>query len=400
MAYDGAVVPLAGVEVLRALPGLGMAVVQGTPAALARASRADGVRGLAPDDAVVLAAGPSGGSAVAAAEGLGGRAGKPGAGRGVRIAMIDTGVTDTSALARSSGRLRDAFDADGGSAPFDDGYGHGTFLSSVLAGGPVEGSGGRPVGVAPGATVLVVRVARPDGSTSLSRVLAGLDWVARHAGAVDVVNLSLSHSRPGAAYGADPLTDAVGRVRDRGVTVVVSSGNDPDLVGDPGFAPKALTVGAADVTGDPRVAAFSGSAVVAGVSKPDVVASGVGVLGVLPPASVVAQANPAGRVRGDLWRGSGTSQAAAVVSGAVALLLERQPDATPAEVKALLRTSARQLPGERDGAGLLRLARGRADGADEPGTGPGAVDPTGEVSFDASSWSASSWSASSWSAVP
>ena len=397
-SYDAGIVDVPGVQVLRRLPGLGMAQVHGAPAALSRLARTRGVRGVAPDDAVQLAGGSSTGIAVPAAHGLGGQAGKGDAGRGVRVAVLDTGVSDSAALHRRSGRLLDAFDADGGGKPYGDGFGHGTFMATVLAGGPVDGSGGRAVGVAPGATVLVVRVAGPDGTTSLSRVLAGLDWVVRNAGRVDVANLSFSHTRPGTAYGADPLTDAVERVRDAGVTVVVSAGNDPAVVGDPGFTPQALTVGAASLAADARVAAFSGSGVVAGVAKPDVVANGVGVLGVLPPESVVARANPGAHAGGALWRGTGTSQATAVTSGVAALLLEGQPDATPGEVKALLRASARPLPGRRDGAGLLRLARGNADGADDPALGGSGGDPTGEGSFDASSWSASSWSASSWSA--
>lgn len=399
VSYDGGVVDVRGVSVVRALPALGMAVVEGNAAALARLGRTAGVRGVSPDSRLTLTGSAASGSAVAAAEGLGGQAGKKDAGRGVRVAVLDTGVSDTAGLDRRSGRLRDAFDAGGGAAPYDDAFGHGTFMASVVAGGPVDGSDGEPVGVAPGATVLVVRVAQADGSTSLSQVVAGLDWVAGHADDVDVANLSFSHTRPGAAYGADPLTDAVERVRDAGVTVVVSAGNDPAVVGDPGFAPRALTVGAAELAGpDASVADFSGSATVAGVAKPDVVANGVRVLGVLPPDSLVARANPGARVRGAVWRGSGTSQAAAVTSGAVALLLEQQPDATPAEVKALLRRAARPLPGTRDGAGLLRLAGGQAAGADEPTAGEPATDPTGEGSSDASSWSASSWSASSWSA--
>ena len=397
-SYDAGIVDVAGVQVLRRLPGLGMAQVQGAPAALSQLARTRGVRGVAPDDAVQLTGGSSTGTAVPAAHGLGGQAGKGDAGRGVRVAVLDTGVSDSAALDRRSGRLHDAFDAEGGEAPYEDGFGHGTFMATVLAGGPVDGPRGKAVGVAPGATVLVVRIARPDGTTSLSRVLAGLDWVVRNAGSVDVANLSFSYSRPGTAYGADPLTDAVERVRDAGVTVVVSAGNNPALVGDPGFTPQALTVGAAALADDPQVAGFSGSGVVAGVAKPDVVANGVGVLGVLPPQSVVALANPGARAGGALWRGTGTSQATAVTSGVAALLLERQPDATPGEVKALLRASARPLPGRRDGAGLLRLARGNADGADDPALGGRGADPTGEGSFDASSWSASSWSASSWSA--
>jgi serine protease AprX len=268
-------------------------------------------------------------------------------------------------------------------------------MASVIAGGPVDDAA---VGVAPAATVLVVRVAQADGSTRLSQVLRGLDWVARNAARVDVANLSFSYTRPGTAYGADPLTDAVEAVRDAGVSVVVSAGNDPSLVGDPGFTPRALTVGAADLSARQRiVASFSGSAVVAGVQKPDVVASGVGVLGVLPPSSVIAKKHQAARHR-NLWRGSGTSQATAVTSGAAALLLQQHPDATPAQVKAALRRGADDLDGERDGAGLLTLGPVAADAIDDPAYGPGTGDSTGEGSFDANAWSANSWSANSWSA--
>lgn len=398
VTYDGTAPALPGLDVLRSLPSVSALVVEGSAAALARAARTAGVRGVTPDVAVSFTGRPSGTPAVRAAAGLGGSAGTPGAGRGVRVAVVDTGVSDTPGLDRRSGRLVDAVDTSASPrrGPLDDGYGHGTFLASVIAGGSVDGA---PVGVAPGATVLVVRVAQPDGTTRLSQVLTGLDWVAAHPDRVDVANLSLSYQRPGASYGPDPLTDAVEAVRDAGVTVVVSAGNDPSLVGDPGFTPRALTVGAADLTTQSTVVApFSGSDTVAGVRKPDLVASGVGVLGVLPPSSVLAREHPQARERGRLWRGSGTSQAAAVTSGAVALLLAEHPGASPAQVKAALRRAASPLDGDRDGAGLLTLGPVAADAADDPAYGPGTGDPTGEGSFDANSWSANSWSANSWSA--
>lgn len=401
VTYDGTAPVLRGLEVLQSLPAVSALVVEGSATSLARAARTAGVRGVSPDVGVSFAGGASDAPSVRAAAGLGGAAGTSGAGRGVRVAVVDTGVSDTPGLNRRSGRLVDAVDTSSSPrrGPLDDGYGHGTFLASVLAGGPADGARGEPVGVAPGATVLVVRVAQPDGRTRLSQVLAGLDWVASNPARVDVANLSLSYQRPGAAYGPDPLTDAVEAVRDAGVTVVVSAGNDPSLVGDPGFTPRALTVGAADLTAQAvGVAAFSGSDTVAGVRKPDLVASGVGVLGVLPPDSVLAKQNPQARADGRLWRGSGTSQAAAVTSGAAALLLQQHPAASPAQVKAALRRAADDLTGERDGAGLLRLARATVEAADDPAYGPGTGDPTGEGSFDANSWSANSWSANSWSA--
>ena len=393
--YDGPIVDVPGVEVVAELSALRQAVVRGTPVALSRLASAVGVRGVAPDSTVLLSGqGGGSGSGVLASDGLGGRAGTPHAGRGVTVAVVDTGVADTAGLDRASGRLVDGFTTEGS---YGDRHGHGTFMASLVAGGAAAGSGGRAVGVAPGATVVVVKVAGDDGSTSLSKVVAGLNWVAANATSVDVANLSFSHTRPGSGYGADPLNAAVERVRAAGVVPVVSAGNDPDRVGDPGFHPQALTVGAADLTGAPAVAAFSGSDVVAGVRKPDLVASGVSVLGVLPAGSAVAAQHPGAFARGALWRGTGTSQATAITSGAAALLLQNRPNATPAQVKASLRSAADDLPGARDGAGRLALTSRVVSGPDGQGLA-GEGDLTGEGSFDASSWSASSWSASSWSA--
>jgi serine protease AprX len=425
VAYDGAprdVAGVPGVKVVATLPALQMAVVRGDADALARLARTPGVRGLAPDDAVQLTSRDdddknnknnkgnkdngkdNGHGAVLAAAGLGGGAGQRGAGAGTRIALVDTGVSDTAALNRASGRLVDAVDASkvadgkpvetGGT--YTDGYGHGTFMGGIIAGGVTKGTGGKALGVAPGATVLVVRVAKKDGTTSLSRVLGGLDWVAAHPDQVDVANLSLSHTRPGKGYGADPLTDAVDKVRAAGVTVVVSAGNTKDIVGDPGFDPLVLTVGAADLERR-RVAPFSGSAVVAGVQKPDVVASGVDVLGVLPSDSVLAKAKGTTHLGHGLYRGSGTSQSAAVVSGLAALFLAANPAATPVQVKASLRCAADDLKGKKDGAGLVRSTTTICAGEDGMAL-DGSGDATGESSFDASSWAASSWAASSWAA--
>jgi serine protease AprX len=407
VSYDGPAAAVPGVQVIASLPTLHMAVVRGNATSLQRLTSVPGVRAVAPDDAVQLTGGDDEGDGrdgVLASQGLGGKAGKNGAGAGVRVAVIDTGVSDTKALDRASGRLVDAADSSkvGDGRPvqtggtYTDGYGHGTFMAGIVAGGAVRGTDGKALGVAPGATVLVVRVAKADGSTSLSRVLGGLDWVASHANQVDVANLSLSHLRPHDAYGPDPLTDAVETVRDAGVTVVVSAGNKRGLVGDPGFDPRVLTVGAADLaTG--KVAPFSGSATVYGVSKPEVVASGVGVLGVLPAGSVIANADGTKHLAHGLFRGSGTSQATAITAGLAALFLASNPGATPTQVKASLRCAAKNLKGSRDGAGLVRATTTLCAGTDGQAL-DGSGDATGEADFDASSWAASSWAASSWAA--
>jgi serine protease AprX len=396
VSFSGGPVALAGVHVVARYPSVGVATVTGTPAALARIAGQPGVRGIAPDRSLrPNDADTDDPGSVLAWEHVGGQAGRPGAGAGVRVALVDTGVSDSPALSRSSGRLVDAVNTSG-DASGDDGYGHGTFMAGILAGGPVAGTGDKALGVAPGATVLDVKVADANGSTSLSRAVAGLDWVAGHAGSVDVAMFAFSHPRPGDGYGADPLTDAVERVRDAGVLMVVSAGNVPGQVGDPGFDPEVLTVGAADTRdGRPTVAPFSGGAVVAGLAKPDLVGAGVGMLSVLPPDSAIARANPGARHTDWLWRGSGTSQATAQTAGLAALFLHDFPNARPVDVKASLRSAAKPVRGRDAGAGLAVVTHRVVHGTN----GSGAPLPaSGEWGFDANSWSANSWSANSWSA--
>jgi serine protease AprX len=200
-----------------------------------------------------------------------------------------------------------------------------------------------------------------------------------------VVNLALAVERPTApAYGADPLTAAVEHVRAAGVVVVAAAGNKAGEVGDPGLDPQALTVGAADVEQDTTtVAPFSGSGVVAGVSKPDLVAPGVHVLGVINDDSRIAAAHPEGMARHGLFKGSGTSEATAVTSGVVAAYLSRHPDASPLQVKSALRGDALAVRDTRAGAGLVQMV----DGDGQPAS-PAAA---GESGFNAGAWNAAAW---------
>lgn len=331
---------------------------------------------------------------VVAPTSLGGQAGRGNAGDGVTVALIDTGVSDTAALNRASGHLVDAVDTSGlntddgrivEDGTFADGYGHGTFMASIIAGSKVAGSGDVALGVAPGATVDVVKVADDQGNTSLAAVLAGLNWVATHSDSVDVANLSLSVDRPSSSYGIDPLNMAVTLTRDSGVTVVVASGNTAGVVGDPGFDPASLTVGAADTTGKKAaVASFSGYDNVDGVTKPDVVAAGVNLLGEMPADSIISQQFPDARQPSGLFRGSGTSQSTAIVSGLAAIYLQAHKWASPLQVKAAIRGAASNIAGgSTDGQGLVGIPTGAA------------YNPlnTGELSLNVDQWyaTASQW---------
>lgn len=424
----------AGVRVVGQLPRVGAVLVEAPLSAVPALRAVPGVRGVRPDAVLrTLSDGREGESrgGVLAPAVVGGASGGSGAGAGVVVAVLDTGVADTSGLRRSSGHLTRGPDFSGEDAgAARDGFGHGTFMANLIAGGAV---GGNVVGVAPGASVLDVKVASADGTTRLSRVLKGLDWVAGNGPGlgVDVLSVSLGADRPAAGYGSDPLTDATDAVQAAGIVVVVAAGNDASQVSDPGQNPQLFTVGAADTTsgsknargsdgsdgsgsgssreGGARVAAFSGRGVVGGVVRPDLVAPALHLLSVLPPDSVIAADHPEAK-SGGLWRGSGTSQATAVTAGAVAVFLSGRAALDPQDVRASFAavagpvgTSAAGAAGGA-GAGLLvipsAVRRGDYHSATVPPAGsPQVSSAGGSPSWSSTSWSSTSWSSTSWSST-
>lgn len=195
-------------------------------------------------------------------------------GSGVTVALVDTGVADTGEV--------DVEHVNVSGGPAGDGLGHGTFLAGLIA-GTGSSSGGAYAGAAPGAKVLDVQVAEADGSTSLSKVLKGLQKVSDRAetdSSLKVVNLALSTGSPLPPW-MDPLTRGLDRLWARGLTVVVASGNDgKGEVGSPASDPVLLAVGSVDENKtadrkDDTVADFSAYARTFGSMRPDVVAPGV-----------------------------------------------------------------------------------------------------------------------------
>jgi serine protease AprX len=348
-------------------------------------------------------------------------------GDGVTVAVVDTGVADVADLRdRVVGHI-DVTGAGGG-----DGYGHGTFLAGLIAGNGAA-SDGAYVGVAPGARILDVKVARQDGGTDLISVLAGLQVVADsgHRFGVDVVNLSLSSGSP-VPYQVDPLNQALRALWRQGVTVVVAAGNDgpaPGTVSAPGNDPTLLTVGGLDehgtaARGDDTVAQWSARGPTSqGVAKPELVAPGASLIGLRSPGSVADTSYPRARVGSDYFRGSGTSMSAAVVSGAVAVLLDRRPSLRPDGVKALLVDTSYRADGLSEptaaGAGGIDVAAALAQSGRYGGggrTSQAAPDSPGkwqrlaaaldagdlakaQKAWDALSPEARSWAARSWASL-
>lgn len=354
---------------------------------LARLARAGGVRSVTPDRPMSVRGTDPGvldpATSLDVASRTIGAAALSSDGAGVDVALVDTGVAHVPALA---GRVVDGadFSADAvdPSKRYQDGFGHGTHMAGIIAGhDPAYGFSG----IAPGARVVDVRVADHDGATSLVRLLAGLDWVGRnaHRGGLNIRVLSLSLGGPSdGGYRDDPLAYAVEQAWKRGVAVVVAAGNsgaDSTSLDSPAYDPYPIAVGAEDTTDTPgfaddHVAGFSSRG--AADRLPDVVAPGVGIVSLRVPGGLLDQQFPEARIGDAFFRGSGTSQATAVVAGAVARLAGQRPDLGPDQLKALIRASARPLAGfdpAVQGAGLLDVAGAAALSA--AGIAPQAWDP-------------------------
>ena len=291
-------------------------------------------------------------------------------GTGVDVALIDSGVVPVAGLAQP-GRVVHGpdFSTEGRNRRLAtlDTFGHGTHLAGLIAGrDPITGF----AGVAPGARLVSVKVADAEGETSLARVLMALDWVRRNHDVgglnIRVVNLSLGVEDRG-GYRHDVLAWAVEQLWREGIAVVAAAGNngrDADRLDIPAADPFVIAAGASDTRytatpADDRVAEFSSRS---SYRSPDVVAPGTRIVSLRVPGSALDQEYPGARVGTRFFRGSGTSQSAAVVTGVAARLLSARPELTPDQLKALLIAGAVDLPDPReaDGHGRVDLRRSLA----------------------------------------
>ena len=274
-------------------------------------------------------------------------------GKGVDVALIDTGVAPVKGL--TSGNVVNgpdlSFDSVHPDVLYKDSFGHGTHMASIIAGrdqAQTPAGYASPAGfhgVAPDARIISLKVGASDGAADVSQVIAAIDWVTRHAHDpglnIRVLNLSYGTNSK-QDYHLDPLAYAAQAAWRKGILVVVAGGNDGtsnvDLA-NPALDGNLLAVGAEDPMGtlavaDDTVPAFSNRGT--STRHVDIVAPGVHILGLRVPNGVVDQAYPTARVGTRFFRGSGTSQATAVVSGAAALLFQRYPALTPQQAKMIL----------------------------------------------------------------
>ena len=309
-------------------------------------------------------------------------------GRGVTVAVIDSGIANHPDV-KSGGLLlgllprviyQESFVP--GDPRTDDEFGHGTHVAGILAGNGKESTGNGFTktyrGIAPEARLMNLRVLDRNGKGTDSAVINAIHRAILLKTLLNIKVINLSLGRPvWESYTKDPLCRAVEAAWKAGITVVVSAGNEGrnnsagtngyGTISSPGNSPYAITVGAMRTMqsmsrGDDLIASYSskGPTRIDHIVKPDLVAPGNQVASLMTSGTLAAQAaanntlvplsyyqrNAAGYLFSqDYYKLSGTSMAAPVVSGAVALLLDREPSLTPDQLKArLMRTASKSFP--------------------------------------------------------
>ena len=377
-------------------------------------------------------------------------------GKGVDVALIDSGVAPVAGL-NAPGKIVNgpdlSLDSQSPSLRYLDAYGHGTFMAGLIAGDDPSLLGGASVyrGMAPDARIVSLKVGAADGSVDVSQVIAAIDWVVQHAHDpgfnIRVINLSYgtnSLQDPS----TDPLAYAAEQAWKHGIVVVAAGGNygfqsqrNAPALADPAYDSSLLAVGSIDTMGtlsmsDDQVPSFSPWPKRGATRGVDLVSPGTHLQGLRVPNSYIDVNHPEGYLDPRYFRGSGTSQSAALVSGAVALILQKYPNATPDQVKQLLMGSATYLNSQKSqaqGGGELNLAAALT--APLPSAAAAVIDDKGNGSLEqargtdhlvaadgsvlsgeqdifgkpfesaamaaleasASSWSGGTWNASSWS---
>jgi len=281
-------------------------------------------------------------------------------GKGVNVAIVDSGLWETQALAKDTNgnpRILARYDAikdiSNGEA-FDD-SGHGTHIASVLAhSGRVTKNGvatGTFKGIAPDVGLIAVKAFDIEGHGDFLDIVRGIQYVVDNRESLDIKVLNLSFSaRPRWHYWLDPINQAVMKAWASGITVVAAAGNEgPDAmtIGSPGNLPYLITVGAVtdswtlDTRDDDYIPDFSSRGPTPNAHiKPDIVAPGGHMTGITRPGSTLTRDYPDYILRTGEFVMTGTSQASALVSGLIALLLQLEPDLSPNDIKCKLMSSA------------------------------------------------------------
>jgi serine protease AprX len=342
-------------------------------------------------------------------------------GQGIGVAVLDSGVNYQDDLYTVMGRNRVVASVNfqgGYNASTFDGYGHGSHVAGVIAGNGRH-LNGKYIGVAPQADIINVKVCDDlqKGLCTAESVVKGLQWVLQNKTTynIRVVNISLNSS-VAESYNTSPIDAAVEVLWFNGIVVVVSAGNQGQAnLFAPANDPFAIVVGAVDDVGtvgigDDKLTTFSSYGITSdGFARPDLVAPGKNIVSLMGNSGMgLAKSYPQNILENYYFRMSGTSVAAPVVAGAVALLLQDEPTLTPDQVKyRLMATANKNWPGyyqNQAGSGYLDVyaaVKGTTTQSANTGTFASQMLSTGSepISWGSIGWNSIGWNSIGWNSI-
>lgn len=281
-------------------------------------------------------------------------------GKNVGIAVLDTGIFPHIDFMQPRNRIAAFHDFIGNETrPYDD-NGHGTHICGICAG---NGTGSRRkyAGIAPDSHLVVGKILDSEGNGSIPAILAAIRWVidTKDSYQTRILNISIGTDAGEPVPEDSVLVQGVNEAWDAGLVVVAAAGNNgprPMSVTAPGISRKIITVGAADdnkhiyIHGE-KVSNYSGRGPTREcIQKPDVVA---------PGSNIMSCSNRLSGSQYTYTSRSGTSMSTPIVTGCIALLLEKYPSMSNKDVKLKLRTSCDNLglPKSQQGWGLINLQK-------------------------------------------
>lgn len=289
-------------------------------------------------------------------------------GKGISIAILDTGISPENDFTKPENRLIAFKDfVNEKSAPYDD-NGHGTHVAGIACGNGTN-SDGLYRGIAYESNLIGVKILDKDGKGNTSKVLAGIQWIVDNKKKYNIRVANLSIGSPGSTS-LDPLVKAVNAAWDNGIVMTIAAGNNGpknSSITSPGISKKAITVGSSDDSESVTIWGtsqknFSGRGpTLECIVKPDIVAPGANIISCLSQNAYIDSSNTEAVKIVDKYylKLSGTSMSTPIVTGAIALLLQKYPDLTPNGIKYMLRYSTTDLgyPKNQQGWGLLDIEK-------------------------------------------
>ncbi len=292
-------------------------------------------------------------------------------GKGVGIAIMDTGIGYHPDLTGADSRLIAFQDMINHHHRFYDDNGHGTHITGIIAGNGAN-CNKYYEGIAPEAHFIMIKVLNQRGEGNIEDVIDGISWLLKYHKAynIRIVNISVGSSRGKLFDESSALVQSVNQLWRAGMVVLTAAGNHgptPQSIGAPGNSRKIITVGASDVMQTGMGRDYSGRGPTEScIKKPDIVAPGSNIISCQPlqPFSAAPNLYGAGSRRSypvslAYHARSGTSMSTPIVSGCIALLLQQQPTLTNQQVKLRLKETALDLgySHSRQGWGLIQLDR-------------------------------------------